>query len=196
MIEFPEDFQPNAATVRQIDNGFVQEYVGGGSLRIDRPGNRWEIELSFPIRSGADARVAMARFARAKSEGLRVEFPLQGVDQGNPGLPVVDGTTSAGRVLKLKTMIAGYQAKEGYWLTLIDAGGTRYLHQISALATVDGAGKVELSVEPPLRVIPADGWQVLIAKPEVEGLVLSAVEWGLAPGEFNTGISVTLREAA
>ena len=196
MIEFPDDFQPNGATVRQIDNGFVQEYVGGGSLRIDRPGNRWEIELSFPIRSGADARIAMARFARAKSEGLRVDFPLQGVSQGNPGSPVVDGALSAGRTLKLKTMTVGYLAKEGYWLTLIDAAGVRYLHQISALAVVDATGKVTLSVEPPLRVIPADGWQVLLAKPEVEGVVTSAVEWGLAPGGFNTGISVTLREAA
>ena len=195
MIEI-DDFPPSSAQVRMIDMGAVQESVGGTMTRIERPGNRFEVELEFPIGRGSDVRVLIARLTRAKNEGLRVEFPLQGVSQGNPGTPVVDGTDSSGRTLKLRGLTVGYQAKEGYWLSLVNSTGTRYLHQVSALATADGTGKATLTVEPPLRVFPGDGWTVLLGKPEVEGLVTSVVEWGLSPGQLTGGLGVTLREAA
>ena len=195
MIEI-DDFPPSSAQVRMIDMGAVQESVGGTMTRIERPGNRFEVELEFPIGRGSDVRVLIARLTRAKNEGLRVEFPLQGVSQGNPGTPVVDGTDSSGRTLKLRGLTVGYQAKEGYWLSLVNSTGTRYLHQVSALATADGTGKATLAVEPPLRVFPGDGWTVLLGKPEVEGLVTSVVEWGLSPGQLTGGLGVTLREAA
>ena len=196
MILLPEGFEPDGATARLIDMGFMQEFVGGGSERIDRPGNRFEVELAFPLAHSADVRVAVARLTRAKVQGLRVEYPLQGVAQGNPGSPVVDGTDSAGRTLKLRGLSVGYAAKEGYWLTLVSGTGQMFLHQVSALVVADGDGKAVLTIEPPLRKLPGDGWQVLLAKPMVEGLVTSVVQWGLAPGEITGGLGVTLREAA
>ena len=196
MITLPDGIHPSSATARLLDLGFVQEYAGGGSARIDRPGNRFEIELSFPLAYGDDARVLVARLTRAKSAGLRVEYPLQGVSQGSPGAPVVDGTDSAGRTLKLRGLTVGYVAKEGYWLTLIDGAGKYYLHLVTALASAGNDGKATLAVEPPLRVFPGDGAVVLLAKPMVEGFVSSVVEWGMAPGSLTGGLGVTLREAA
>lgn len=196
MILLPDGINPATATARLLDLGFVQEYAGGGSLRVDRPGNRFEVDLAFPLASGDDARVLVARLTRAKSAGLRVEYPLQGVSQGNPGSPVVDGTDSAGRTLKLRGLTKGYMAKEGYWLTLIDAAGNHYLHQVSALAVAASDGKAVLTVEPPLRLFPPDAAVVLLAKPLVEGYVTGVVEWGMVPGDLTGGLGVTLRESA
>ena len=196
MITLPDGIGATSATARMLDLGFIQDYVGGGSARIDRPGNRFEIDLTFPPMRGDDARVLVARLTRAKSGGLRVKYPLQGVGQGNPGSPVVNGTDSAGRTLKLRGLLPGYAAKEGYWLTLVSAGGQHFLHQVSALALADGSGLATLTVEPPLRVFPGDGWTVLLAKPMVEGLVTSAAQWGMPVGGRIQGLAVTLREKA
>lgn len=197
MIELEHDHVPNSATARQIDMGGAQNAVGGTMLRINRPGNRFEVDLTFPIATSEGARVLVARLNRAISDGLRVEYPLQGVSQGDPGVAVVvDGNDSAGRTLKLRGLTVGHAVKEGFWLNLIDAGGTRYLHQASAFVLAGADGKAVLTIEPPLRVIPADGWAVELASPVVEGIVMSVVEWAMSPGQFISGLTVTLREAA
>lgn len=196
MIELPDQIVPNGAAPRLIDNGFAQESAGGTAVRIDRPGSRWEVELSFPIMTGDDARLLAPRLARAKVVGLRVEYPLQGVSQGLPGAPEVNGTDSAGRVLKLRGLTAGYMVKEGYWLNLIGSDGTRYLHLVADPVRADAAGLAELAVEPPLRILPGDGDLVELAAPVIEGLVVSDLSWALSPGEFASGFSLTLREAA
>ena len=102
MIELPSHIVPNSALPKQVDFGFVQEAAGGAMTRIDRPGNKFEVELGFPPMKAADARIFVARLNRARGQGLRVEYPLQGQSQGNPGSPVVDGTDSAGTTLKLR----------------------------------------------------------------------------------------------
>lgn len=196
MITLPAGYDPASAHARLVDFGFVQDYVGGNSARIDRPGNRFEVDLTFPLATGEGARVLISRLTRAKSAGLRVEYPLQGVSQGSPGSPVVNGTDSAGRTLKLRGLLPGYTAGEGFWLTLVDGSDKRYLHQVSAQVIADGAGLATLTVEPPLRVFPGDGWVVLLAKPTIDGIVTNVVEWGMSPGDLTGGLGITLRESA
>ena len=196
MIELPEDIHPNQANPRMIDFGFTQESAGGAAIRIDRPGNRYEVDLSFPVLTAEQARLLVSRLTRAKSEGLRVPYPLQWVSQGNPGSPVVDGSASAGRVLNLRDLAVGHAVREGYWLNVIGADGTRYLHCVTEPALIGADGLATLAVEPPLRAIPADGWEVELAVPVIEGLITSDIGWTLSPGGFASGISVTVREAA
>jgi hypothetical protein len=196
VIELPDWAVPAAATPRVVDFGFVQEAVGGSMTRIERPGSKFEVDVSFPLMTAAKARVLVARIARARVQGLRIEYPLLGESQGNPGTPVVDGTDSAGRVLKLRGLALGYQVKEGYWLNLIGPDGARYLHQAAALVEADALGKAVLAVEPPLRIFPADGAAVELAAPVIEGLVVSDTAWALNPGALVNGIALTLREAA
>ena len=196
MIELPEQIVPNGAQPTLIDFGFVQESAGGAALRIERPGNRWQVELTFPAMTGDDARLLALRMARAKNEGLRVEYPLQGVSQGVPGAPVVNGSDSGGRVLKLRGLTRGYMIKEGYWLNLIGSDGARYLHLVALPVRADAAGLAVLTVEPPLRIFPGDGNLAELAKPVIEGLVMSDVTWTLSPGGLAGGFSITLREAA
>lgn len=193
MIEIA-GFIPSSAHPRLIDTGFYQVGIGGAATRIDRPGMRWEIELGFAPQPVDTARVLAARLAQARSDGLRVVFPLAGQDQGAPGNPVVDGTDSGGTTLKLRSVTPGYRAREGYWLTL-NYGTTRSLHQVASPAMAGSDGKVTLAVWPPLRTFPADGATVALAAPTVEGMLTSDIGWDITPDKLRYGFSLTLREA-
>lgn len=196
MIELPDDIVPSGAQPRMVDMGFVQESAGGTAVRIERPGNRFEVDLSFPPMTAENARTFVSRLMLAKASGLRVEYPLLGQGQGVPGAPVVNGTDSGGRMLKLRGLTAGYMVKEGYWLNLIGSDGTRYLHLVTAPVRASATGTATLTVEPPLRIFPADGDDVELARPVIEGQVTSEASWALNPGEIVNGIGITVREAA
>lgn len=196
MITLPDHIVPNGAQPLLLDHGFIQESAAGTALRIERPGNRWQVELTFPPMTADDGRLLAARLTQAKNSGLRVEYPLQGVSQGNPGAPVVDGTDSGGRVLKLAGLTVGHTIKEGYWLNATNADGDICLHQVAGTVVADSAGLAELAVEPPLRFFPGDGDAVELAVPVIEGVLVSDVTWALSPGAFANGFSLTLREAA
>ena len=180
MIILPASPAPNGASPAVIDFGFeLRPATGAAVSRINRPGNRLKIDFSFPPMTPDDARLFVSRLMRAKAEGLRMEYPLLDQSQGLPGNPVVNGTDSAGTTLKLRALTPNYTIKEGYWLTLIDAAGTHYLHNVAALVTAAAGGTAILTVEPPLRFLPPDGAAVLLAKPLVEGLVTSVTGWDL-----------------
>lgn len=197
MIELPASYAPNGARVVLIDFGFVQRpSLGGAAARVNRPGNRWQIELTWPTMQADDARVLVRRLAAAKSEGLRVLFPLQGVSQGSPGSPVVNGSGAGGTTLPLRGLTPGHVIKEGWWLTAIDSAGVRYLHQAAATVAADGSGNATLAVTPMIRAPLADGNTVLLGAPEVEGFITEEIGWDLVPGELTSGIGCTIEEAA
>lgn len=194
MIELPASPAPSSVEPSLIDFGFVQRPgSGAAALRIDRGGNRHAFEVTFPPMEPATARVFLSRLQQAKSAGLRLPLPLLGVDQGAPGSPAVNGTDSAGTVLKLDGLRPGYVVKEGFWLTLV-SGGAAYLHMATALVVADGSGLATLSVEPPLRVFPADGDTVELAAPYVEGIVTSELSWPM-PTSHLISLGFTLEEA-
>lgn len=195
MIELPDHIVPNGAAPLLVDFGHSQESASGTMIRIERPGNRFQVELSFPPMVADDGRQLAVRLTRAKNEGLRVDYPLQGVSQGAPGAPVVNGTDSGGRVLKLRGLTVGHVVKEGYWLNLIGSDGVRYLHMVAGTVAVGSDGLATLAVEPPLRIFPADGDAVELARPVIEGQIVSDIGWALSPGELAGGFSLTLREA-
>lgn len=192
----PNDPAPNGAGVRPVDFGFNQEGALGGLTRIDRPGNCWEVDFTYPQLAADTARVYVARLNRAKREGLRIAFPLARLSQGNPGAPQVDGTDSAGRTLKLKGLTPGYTIKEGYWLTHVSAAGLRRLHNNSVVVAAGADGKAVLTIEPPLRAFPANNDAVQLAAPEIEGLVTSVVNWAIDAGGLFSGVNFTLHESA
>lgn len=195
MLTLPSGIEPASVVIRAVDFGFEQEAAGGNATRIDRPGNRWEAVLQFPLVNGEAGRVLTRRIQRARQEGLRISVPLLGVTQGTGGAPLVDGSASSGRTLNLKGLTAAYVVKEGYWLTVVDAAGTRYLHQCAADATADGSGKATATIDPPLRHIPANGDTVIIGAPTIEGRVVDVVEWQTDPAGTLAVKACTLRES-
>lgn len=197
MIVLGDEFVPSAAQKELIDFGFVQRPATGAAVtRIDRPGSRWRAAFTFPPMQADRARVLIRRLTAARREGLRLRWPLNGVNQGEPGVPVVDGAVTGGATLALRGVTPGYVAKEGYWLSVIDAAGARYLHQVAGTVAADAAGEVTLSVQPLLRCALADGAAVLLAAPEMEGLPEEVPQWNDAPGGIVTGLAVTLEESA
>lgn len=199
MIELP-DPPPNAVEPGLIDFGFIQRPpLGAKATRIDRKGNRFRALVHWAPMTPDLARVFVSRLLAAKSEGVRIEYPLQGVSQGAPGTPVVDGSGQQGTTLALRGMTPGYAFREGFWLSVVDDtdGGdfAAYLHNCRSNAFVAPDGTVSIEIFPPLRVPFGDGATVLVAKPILEGLV-TGDEWSWqVPAGRLVALAVPIEEA-
>jgi len=198
MIVLPAEYVPASAKVSVIDFGFVQRPALGAAVsRINRPGNRWQIELTWPTMRSEDARKLVRRLTAALAEGLRVAFPLQGVVQAAPGaFAEVNGAGAGGTSIPLRGLTAGQTVKEGWWVTAIDSAGIHYLHQVAADAVANGSGQATITVNPMLRAALVDGNDVLIGTPLVEGVVTGRIGWDLPPGQLIDGLGCVIEEAA
>ncbi|PZP18132.1 MAG: hypothetical protein DI607_05750 [Sphingomonas hengshuiensis] len=198
MIELPDGVHPNGASPALVDFGGVQKgATGGAALRVDRNGNRFRVAMTLPIGRGLSAQRIVSRLIQGKTKGLKVEYPLQGVDQGYPGAPVVDGAGQAGDTIHLRGLTPHYVAEEGFWLTIYDATDQGYLHQVGAQSFAGADGKIILSIQPNLRVPFADGTRVELACPTIEGLVEGdEMSWSLALGGLVDSLAFTIEEAA
>lgn len=198
MITLPAGLVPSSAQVAMIDFGFVQRPALGAAIsRINRPGNRWQVELAWPTMRADDARALVRRLSAAVTEGLRVAFPLQGVNQGAPGaFAEVNGSGAGGTSIPLRGLTAGQTVKEGWWVTAIDSAGVHYLHQVAADVVANGSGIATITVNPMLRTALVDGNDVLLGTPLVEGMVTGRIGWDLSPGHFIDGLGCVIEEAA
>lgn len=169
--------------------------TGAAVQTIYRPGSRFAIDFTFAKMPANVARSFTSRLVRAQRTGLRMPVPLLGVSQGAPGAPVVNGNYPSGTVLPLKGCTPGYTFGEGYWITLVDAAGSYFLHTVVGSAIVNGSGNVTLSIETPIRAPFIDGATVLVTAPMIEGFIEN-VSWGMEVGNLVQGIGFTLEEAA
>lgn len=176
MIELPDGVLLTAFSPALMDFGSYQEPSSGAEgQRIDRPGNRYRCGFTVsPHRMADHGRVIVSRLIRAKSQGLRVPFQLAGVNQGNPGLSVVDGAGQKGMFLAVRGLTPHYAAKEGFWLSIVDSSSgedQHYLHNVAGGVVADAMGKAVLPLSEMLRCPFADGARVHLAKPMMEGMV-------------------------
>ena len=192
MIELPASPAPNGMEPDLLDYGLIQR--GASSIRVNRAGNRYRIGFSYPPMQADKARTFTGRLTRAKREGVRILLPLI-VPQGAPGTTVVDGAGQSGTSLAVRGFHEGYPAKEGFWLTIVDADGVGYLHQLTETVRADG-GAVTLTIEPPLRAPFADGDRVELAVPFIEGFV-DGEAWGWSvPVNRLVSVGFTVEEFA
>lgn len=195
MIELPSTPAPNGVTPTQTDYGLILRPATGAQVsRINRAGSRFKLDVTYPPLKADVARTFISRLLKAKRDGLRMEYPLLGVSQGSPGAPKVRGTGAAGTTLPLKGLTAGYEIKEGYWLTTIDSAGVYYLYTVTSGDIADGSGSADITIEPPLRAPLVDNNVILLATPMVEGLITSDVSWPLTPDRL-IPLSFTLEES-
>lgn len=192
MIELPSKPKPNQMTPGMIDRGYILR--GASSLRVDRAGNRWAFNFTYPPMQQDEADTFTAPLARAKRQGVRIYLPVR-VPQGIPGAPLVDGAvTAAASSLDVKGLNVGYVARVGFWLTIVDADGVGYLHRVVETVVADGSGNATLQIEPPLRAPFADGDTVHLGKPFIEGFI-DGQQWtyDIGSDEFTT-LSLTVEE--
>lgn len=196
MITLPAEFVPRDAMPQLLDFGMLLRPASGApALRINRTGSRYMLQVEFPPMLPEKARRFVALMHAAKREGLRMAFPLMGLVQGG-GAAKVDGWGAAGTSLPLKDMTPGYMVRQGMWLSVEDADGTRCLHNVAEAARVASDGKVTLTIEPPLRVALANDDDVNVSAPTIEGWITSDVGWALPVNRIVSGLGFTLEESA
>ena len=196
MIELPSEPGPDGARPSLMDFGLtVTPPLGGPEQRIERLGNRFRTEVTFPPQPPEKAGVFISRLVQAKSLGLRVPYPLLEA-QGLPGAPVVDGADQTGTSLAVRDLTPHYAAKERYWLSIEDADGNHYLHLCTQNVVADATGNAVLSIWPMLRARFADGAKVHLAQPMVQGFPEGdETSWEL-PLHHQIALQVTIKEAA
>ena len=191
MITLPVKPRPNFMEPSLLDFGFAQR--GAATIRVNRPGSRWRNSFAFPLMTVDAARSFIARLLRAKRQTLQVDIPLL-VDQGNPGSPVVNGGGQAGTSLNIRGFTAGYVAKEQFWLTIVEADGTAYLHSVAETASANGSGNATVEIEPPLRAPFANGATIHFAQPYMQGFMDGdAYTWTVRTDRY-VELSVTVEE--
>lgn len=197
MLTLPEWPAPNGATVTAVDRGGVLR--GASALRVNRLGNHYRASVTYPPMNDAErARVFVSRLIRAKRQGLRLPYPLLDVDQSQCGNGVVvDGAGQAGASLALRGLSPAIVVREGFWMSVEDADGQHYLHNVGADVLVGADGRAVVSVaDTLLRRDFADGARVHLVKPMIEGLVEGDdASWELAV-DRNLSIAFMIEEAA
>lgn len=198
MIELPTWAVPNGASPFLIDfGGFLTPGLGGEVQRIDRMGNRFGITVSLPPVVGKDrGRILVSRMIRAKTEGVRIEYPLLDFAPGNAGTILIDGAGQTGRTLDVKGALPHYAFREGQPFSVENSDGRHYLHFVDTDAVADAAGDASLTISPMLREEFGDGDSCHFAKPMVEGFI-EGDEWRWRLSiERHINIEFELRERA
>jgi hypothetical protein len=193
MIELPSDPRPNRMTVEVLDFGFTQR--GAASLRVERPGGRHRITLSWPrevMRPGTTQRFT-SRLKRGKRQGVQIDLLLP-VPQAGAGAPVVDGAGQSGSTLAVRNITPGYVIREDFWITVVEADGTAYLHSVFETVRASTAGEATIEIEPPLRAPFADGNRVEIARPFIQGELLGETFSYAFEDQRQTPLAITIEE--
>jgi len=187
---------PATVTPAFIDNGgTMRSATNARGLRLNRLGNHFRAAVTMPISTAGEAASLIADLIAAKEEGLRMAYPLQGVDQGAPGTPVVDGAYQSGKTINLRGLTPGYVAQKGFWVSIVSEAGQHYLHNVRAQATVGSDGKVALPINPMLRYAFADGASVFLAAPMIEGEISGNEQsWQIVRGGKIVGLAFTIEE--
>lgn len=192
-ILLPTSPCPTGAQPKQFDFGGDLTPWGGGEIQnIDRLGTRFSMVVSLPPLWRDEAGVWVSRLLQAKRSSAVLAFPQLGDDVGDEGVPRVNGAGQAGTFLAIDGLPANKPVKEGWFFSIL-TGGRRYLHCITADVVASPSGEAILSIEPMLRIIPADNAVVELAEPKMEGMVQGGVGWDIDLAiEF--GLSFTLVE--
>lgn len=193
MIVLPRFPRPNRMSMTYLDFGFDQQ--GASDLRVDRPGNRHIITLSWPRETMQpnDVQLFLSRLKRGKRQGVQIEVPLL-APQGNPGTPVVDGAGQSGTTLNVRGLIPDYVARTDYLFTLVDAAGVGYLHSIYEPVRSSASGTASWQIEPPLRAPFADGAAIHLARPFIQGALVGETFSYSVEEQKRVPLTITIRE--
>ncbi len=174
--------------------GQLRPPLGGPVQTIDRLGTRFALDVTVPLQyAEPDGRIWSARLMQAKLYGALFAFGQDGLDIGAPGSPVVNGDTSGGTTLYLRSATPGYVFREGQFLSLVQ--GRRYLHNVTADTVVAGDGTVTLPILPMLRIGFSDGNLAEVAAPKIQGsLSGNDLSWSRPDGGWFDFGTITITE--
>ena len=159
--------------------------LGGPTQRVLRVGSRFKVDFQYPPMPYDQGRQWLARLIAAEATPAAILFPQRGFRPTYPGPVAVNGpqtsTTNTGGVLAIKGGQAAFELVSGQFFHLnASADGRRYLHQLVSDAAIGADGTVTLAIQPPLRVIPADGDSLEFVNVMMEGFVTMNWSWSIA----------------
>jgi len=196
MIDLPTYPQPASATPSEIDFGVVlSPPTGGEDQRLNRLGNRHRFQVSMPPMPSAQlGRQWLIALKRGKKEGVRMRFPLLDFDPGIPGATLVNGGTATGSTLPVKGATPGYVFRAGQSFSVVTAG-RHYLYFNAVEVIADNSGNATLTIDPPLRIQPANNDVCHFGIPMIEGFIEGdEFAWQMSV-ERVLGFDYTIREA-
>jgi hypothetical protein len=148
----------------------------GGSIRINRLGDRWSwLVETTNIALEPDGRRWASLIAQAEREGALLAIAQPRLAVGAPGLPTVAAQTIAGRSVPLAGLSADYTIRQGQWVTVI-AGGARYADRAAAQVVASSGGTATVVLENLIRAPLPAGTTVEIGRPKCEGDVFDVSE--------------------
>lgn len=176
--------------------GILTPIMGGPAQRLIRPGARFAVDFGMPsMMTEPNGRIWVNALAQGLLSGVTMRYPQPGLAIGSPGSVLVNGALQVGTTLIVDGAAASYPFKAGQFFTLV-SGGRGYLHHVTADQAANGSGQAVLSINPPLRLSPADNDVCNFATPYVEGVLSgNSAEWNM-PLEPVTNISFTVTEMA
>lgn len=194
-VTFPASPLPQSANPKPVDYGAWQAPIAGGnSMRLDRLGNRFTMDVSMPrMKPEPTGRLWVSALLRSIGNFVLFPFPQPGLVIGTPGSALIDGAGQTGSTLKLKTMTVGYVIREGQFLNA-DDGTYAALFMCTADTTVGSDGKATVPIWPMIRNSPQNGAPSYIAAPFIMGK-LSGNEQGWTLERAGTrGLQFTITE--
>jgi hypothetical protein len=163
---------------------------GTNRQRFVRLGRHWRFSVTLPLLTQEQA--LSWSVLDSDTDTMVWSIPQGGLQAAGEGTPRVAGASQLGTTLDVDGLTVGYVVKQGAFIS-VTTSSRRYVYQVTAQATADGTGAAALSIQPPLRVSPADNDVVEIAAPKVEGLASrQPVSFGVL--HRVSGLSFTIEE--
>jgi hypothetical protein len=196
MIELPMTKLPASVTPSFNDNGAtMRSATNSTGLRLNRLGSHYSAAVTMPLHQSEDAMELISDLIAAKEEGVRMPYPLQGVDQSGGGSPVVHAAYQSGLTINLRGLTPGFTIRKGFWLSIENENGQHYLHNVRAAALVGADTRASVQIRPMLRYAFQDAAIVHLAKPMIEGEISgNAQSWQIVRGGRITGLQFTIEE--
>lgn len=152
--------------------GVEESALGGAAILINRPGDKWGIEVELPpMAAGQIALNWCAALNYGRRQGVLMNWPQNGLSIGTPGSPLVNGANQSGSSLNIDGASASHVFPSGQFFSVSQSGRT-YLHQLFGPAVMNGSGAGTCTLVNPLRAIFADNGIIDFAVPKIQGYLI------------------------
>lgn len=194
MIEIPSHIIQSSQSPYLIDfGGFQRPETGGQVTRINRGGNRYGLEVTFPPLRGDDGRIMVSRLIKGITEGIKLRWRHIDFDVGNAGNVTANGAGQSGRLLNVRGATPNYIFKEGQPFSIIQNGRHRF-YFIDNDVQANGSGLAQIQISPMLRHETDNGAALHLSEPIFEGFIQDERQGWDYSIAHHTSISFTLEE--
>ncbi len=165
LLNFPSTVPATLRWIFERSDVTVEAPRSWVSQRSAGVATRWGLSITLPPMQGEAAALVRVFLQRATSAAVWFQAPDHSYErQSTPsGTPRVDGAGQTGATLNLKGFPASQPSavKDGDRIGLT----TGQVVTVVASGNADGAGKIPVSIDPPLRASPTDDALVYLDEP-------------------------------